>query len=84
MEKPQTVKRAEMTQGLYNVINAAQLPAFVVADTLRQLLADVEALAQQQFESDLRQYNEALQQEQEEQEEQEEEKEEESDQGEIR
>lgn len=51
-EKPITVKREEMLAQIYAAINQAEVPAFVVEDALRRLLADVEQMARQQFEQD--------------------------------
>lgn len=70
-EKPITVKREELLQGIYYAINQAQLPAFVIEDALRRILADVEVASKQQFTEDLQSYQIAEEQErQEEQEEQ--------------
>ena len=51
-EKPITVKREEMLAQFYSAINQAEVPAFVVEDALRRLLADVEQMARRQFEQD--------------------------------
>lgn len=55
-EKPITVKREEMLAQIYAAINQAEVPAFVVEDALRRLLADVEQMARQQFAQDYETY----------------------------
>ena len=51
--KTQTLRRAEMMDRIYAVINEAELPAFAVADALRTILATAEQAAQDQLQHDI-------------------------------
>ena len=59
MEKPLTIKRAEFTQKLAQVINESELPAFIIADSLSAILAQINNLAQTQYQNDLQSYEQA-------------------------
>jgi hypothetical protein len=59
MEKPLTIKRAEFTQKLAQVINESELPAFVIADSLSAILTQINNLAQTQYQNDLQAYEQA-------------------------
>ena len=59
MEKPLTIKRAEFTQNMAQVINESKLPAFVVCDILKQITAQMQELANAQYQRDLQAYEEA-------------------------
>lgn len=49
-EKPIELVRQELIDGIVGLINDAQMPAFAVADILRNLLAELERVAAQQYE----------------------------------
>lgn len=66
MEKPISIKRAEMIERIYTAINAAQLPAFVVSDVLKGILATAEEAAQHQLQQDLAAYSQEQKQDNEE------------------
>ena len=59
MEKPLTIKRAEFTQKLAQAINESGLPSFVIADSLSAILAQINNLAQAQYQNDLQAYEQA-------------------------
>lgn len=63
MEKPLTIKRAEFTQKMAQVINESELPAFVVADVLKQVTAQVQELANAQYQRDMQAYKSACEEE---------------------
>ena len=49
-----TVARQKFIEALTETVNQSNLPAFVVADVLKSCLEQVNILAQQQLEADLR------------------------------
>lgn len=49
-EKPIELVRQELIDSIVGLINDAQMPAFAVADILRNLLAELERVAAQQYE----------------------------------
>lgn len=59
MEKTLTIKRAEFTQQLAQLITKSGLPPFVVSDTLTIVLNEVKALANEQLQKDLQEYKSA-------------------------
>lgn len=63
MEKPLTIKRAEFTQKLAQVINESELPAFVIYDILKPISAQLLELANDQFLKDKEAYEQACNQE---------------------
>ena len=71
MNKPESIRKAEMVNGIYAAINAAELPPDTVADKLMQILADVQQIAAQKLQQDLMEYNQALAEEQSEEEQEE-------------
>lgn len=54
--KPITVKHEEFIDNLMNLINSSGLPFFVVESVLSNILRNVSALRQQQYENDLKRY----------------------------
>lgn len=60
VSKPVTVARAEFVSNLTDLINSAELPAFVIEPILKDFLNDVRAIAQRQLEQDTIQYQQAL------------------------
>ena len=58
MEKPITVARAELQQGIADLINGSGLPAFVIADVLTGFLQQASALEQRQLEADMKAWEE--------------------------
>ena len=63
MIKPESIRRAEMVNGIYNAINAAELPPDTVADKLMQILTDVQKIAAQKLQQDLEEYQQSLEEE---------------------
>ena len=63
MEKPLTIKRAEFTQKMAQVINESELPAFVIYDILKPISAQLLELANDQFLKDKEAYEQACNQE---------------------
>ncbi len=59
MEKPSTILAHEFQEKIVNAVNTAGLPPFVIAFVLRQTLAEVNALEQQQYIADKQAYEEA-------------------------
>lgn len=59
MEKPITIKRAEFNAKVAQAINESGLPAFVIADSLSAILAQINNLAQAQYQNDLQAYEQA-------------------------
>lgn len=53
-----TVARQKFIEALTETVNQSNLPAFVVADVLKSCLEQVNILAQQQLEADLREETE--------------------------
>lgn len=62
IEKPTTIAREEFITNLVNLINESGLPAFVMEPILHNMLNEVQAIMNEQYEKDLEQYNLALQQ----------------------
>lgn len=60
IEKPIELKRQELIENIVGLINEAQLPAFAVADALRNILAGVDQAAAQQYEQAKQAYEEKL------------------------
>ena len=58
MNKPIELARQDFIDGLVSLVNEAGLPAFVVADVLRGIITEVDALAKSQYEAAKRQYEE--------------------------
>ncbi len=54
--KPITVKHEEFIDNLMSLINGSGLPFFVVESVLSNILRNVSALRQQQYENDLKRY----------------------------
>ncbi len=52
MDKPITVAREEFTQDLIKMVNTAELPAFVIADILKDALAEIRRIAERQLAED--------------------------------
>lgn len=57
-EKPIEVVRQELIEGLVDIINKAQLPAFAVADIFRNLTAQLDQVAAAQLEQAKKAYEE--------------------------
>lgn len=57
MEKPISIKRAELQQKLEQTIGQSELPPCVVADLLQLVLLNIQALAQKQLQKDFEEYN---------------------------
>lgn len=57
MEKPISIKRAELQQKLEQTIGQSDLPPCVVADLMQLVLLNIQALAQAQLQKDLAEYN---------------------------
>ena len=60
MNKPITVERQETMQKLVDVVNGAQLPAFVLVDMLNEILQNVRTLARRQYARDAEMYAKAM------------------------
>lgn len=61
MEKPLSLKKSDFTKGLIDLINGCGLPAFVVADIVRDLSTEMQRLAQKELEEQTALYYKALQ-----------------------
>ena len=59
MNKPITVARQEFAEKLVNIINESNLPAFVIAESLRSAVTEVDKLAQAQYEHDKKAWEES-------------------------
>lgn len=59
MTKPLTVARQEFASELVELINGAELPAFVIGEILKSALQEVERLSQAQYEQDAKSYRES-------------------------
>lgn len=59
MEKPITVARQEFIENIVKLINESGLPPFVISPILKETLSQIDALAQQQYESDLKKWGES-------------------------
>lgn len=60
MEKPLSLKKSDFTKGLIDLINGCGLPAFVVADIVRDLSTEMQRLAQKELEEQTAAYYQAL------------------------
>ena len=60
MEKPLALRKADFCKGLVELINGSGLPAFVIADVIRDLSEKTTALAQQELEKQTEAYYRAL------------------------
>lgn len=61
MDKPLALKKADFCKGLVNLINDCGLPAFIVADVIRDLSEKVNILAEQELKDQTVLYYKALQ-----------------------
>lgn len=61
MDKPLALKKADFCKGLVNLINDCGLPAFIVADVIRDLSEKVNVLAEQELKDQTALYYKALQ-----------------------
>lgn len=59
-EKPAIIAAHDFSIALLNLINNCDLPPFVIKDTLRCALIQVENLADKQYEQALQEYNASL------------------------
>ena len=60
MEKAISIKKAELSQGISQVISDCKLPPCVVADTLQLILFQVQTLANEQLQKDIEEYRKAV------------------------
>ena len=58
MNKPLTVARQEFLDKIGNIINHAELPAFIVADIFRDCVQQLDQIARQQYEAEKQQWEE--------------------------
>lgn len=56
MNKPLTIARQEFAESLINIINGAELPAFVISGVLKETIAEVDKIAQNQLMADRQQW----------------------------
>lgn len=56
MEKPILIARAELAKDIADVINRSRLPLIIVEPILGDLLAEVQAKIQQQYEKEKEEY----------------------------
>lgn len=61
-EKPITILRQEFIDALINDVNNCKLPLFVIESILQDLLIQVKAMAQKQYELDKANYESQLKQ----------------------
>ena len=59
MEKTLSMKRAEFMQRLAQIISMSELPPFVIADALTITQAQIQNLANEQLQSDIKAYEDA-------------------------
>lgn len=57
MNKPITIIREEVKQGIADIINNSGLPAFIIEPIIQEFLVEVKNVAKLQYERDLEQYN---------------------------
>jgi hypothetical protein len=57
MNKPITIIREEVKQGIADIINNSGLPAFIIEPIIQEFLVEVRNVAKLQYERDLEQYN---------------------------
>lgn len=60
MNKPASMMYEEMKSRMVAAVNESGLPPFIVADVLRGLLAEVDALSRKQLEEDRKAYEQSL------------------------
>lgn len=60
MEKPLALRKADFCKGLVELINGSGLPAFVIADVIRDLSEKTAALAQNELEAETAAYFKAI------------------------
>ncbi len=60
IRKPLTVARQEFLENLANIINESELPAFIIGDILNNVLSEVRALAERQYNNDKENYEKSL------------------------
>jgi hypothetical protein len=60
MDKPISIRKAEFSQSLADVINNSGLPACLILDTLQIVTAQVSQLAEQQLTKDREAWRDAL------------------------
>lgn len=60
MNKPLTIVREDLKNELISSINSSNVPAFIAVDILEKLLTELRQIERQQYESDLKFYNESL------------------------
>lgn len=60
MNKPISVVHEETKQAVASILNESKLPPFIIQNILKDFLTEVTMLAKQQYEQDLKQYNESL------------------------
>lgn len=61
-QKPVTIIKQEFTEEIIKQINDTQLPMFVIEYILRDILNDVRITSQRQLESDMKNYQENINQ----------------------
>ena len=59
MQKPSTVLRQEFVENLAELINTSELPAFVLADVLKNTLTVTQELADRQYQIDKAKWEES-------------------------
>lgn len=62
MDKPITVARAEFAEQVVHAVNEAGLPAFVLAEVLKDILGEVEKEAVKQYRNDRQAWDAATRQ----------------------
>lgn len=60
MDKPITIMREEFFESIAKIIGDSRLPAFVMEAVLREIISQVNAAAQQQYEADKKAYEASL------------------------
>jgi hypothetical protein len=60
MEKPTIIKLKETEQQIIEVINKCEIPVFVLKPTIEKILMQLELLEKQEYETELKRYNETL------------------------
>ena len=60
MNKPISVVYEETKTAVADILNNSKLPPFIIQNILKDFLTEVTILAKQQYEQDLKQYNESL------------------------
>lgn len=59
MDKPISVVYEETKQEVANIFNNSKLPPFIIQNILKDFLTEVSVLVKQQYEHDLKEYNES-------------------------